>query len=79
MAEAQPGVLEAILQWPPPSAKQKAHKYPLDCGRVLTSEQCIQEMEKAEEKKHAEKEDRAKEREKKRRLSRRRQESKKGN
>ena len=68
-AKGQPGVLEAILQRPPTPAKQKAHKYPLDCGRVLTSDQCIQEMEKkAEEKKkkQAEKEERAKERERKR-------------
>ena len=39
-AKVLPEVLEAILQRPPPPAKQKAHKYPLDCGRVLTSEQC---------------------------------------
>ena len=63
-----PGGLEVILQRPPPPAKQKAHRYPLDCGCVLTSEQCIKEMEeKAEEKKkQAEKEERVKERERKR-------------
>ena len=61
----RPGVLETILRRPPPPAQRKADKYPLNCGRVLTSEQCIREKEeKAEEKKkkQEEKENRMKER-----------------
>ena len=39
----------------PPPAQRKADKYPLNCGRVLTGEQCIREKEeKAEEKKKQE-------------------------
>ena len=51
--KARPGVLETIPRRPPPPpAQRKADKYPLNCGRVLTSEQCIREKEeKAEEKK----------------------------
>ena len=65
----RPGALETILKRPPPPAQQKAHQYSLDCGRVLTNEQCIREKgEKAEEKKkkQEEKEKRMKERERKR-------------
>ena len=68
-AQVRPGVLETILKRPPPPAQQKTHKYPLDCGRVLTSEQCIrQQEEKAEEKKkkQEEKEERMKERKRRR-------------
>ena len=68
-ATVRPGALETILKRPPPPAQQKTHKYPLDCGRVLTSEQCIREREeKAEEKKQKqeEKEKRIKERERRR-------------
>ena len=63
-APVRPGALETILKRPPPPAQQKTRKYPLDCGRVLTSEQCIREQEeKAEEKKkkQEEKEERMKE------------------
>ena len=64
-SKARPGILETILRWPPPPAQQKTDKYPLNYGRVLTSEQCIREKEeKAEEnqKKQEEKENRMKER-----------------
>ena len=49
-------------------AQQRARKYPLDCGRVLTSEQCIREHEEKAEgkKKQEEKEKRMKERERRR-------------
>ena len=54
-AKARPEVLERILRQPPPPAQRKADKYPLNCGRVLTGEQCIREKEeKAEEKKKQE-------------------------
>ena len=64
-AKARPGILETILRRPPPPAQRKADKYPLNCGQVLTSEQCIREKEeKAEKKKkkQEEKENRMKER-----------------
>ena len=81
-AKARPGILETILRRPPPAAQRKADKYPLNCGRVLTSEQCIREKEeKAEEKKkkQEEKENRMKERKIRReqKLSRRRQQRRK--
>ena len=47
-AKVRPGALETILERPPPPAQQKAHKNSLDCGRVLTSEQCITEKEDRE-------------------------------
>ena len=46
-----------MFKRPPPPAQQKTCKYPLDCVRVLTSEQCIREQEeKAEEKKRKQEE-----------------------
>ena len=79
-AKARPGILETILRRPPPPAQRKADNYPLNCGRVLTSEQCIREKEeKAEEKKQEEKENRMKERKKEenKMLNKRRQQRRK--
>ena len=55
-AKARPGILETS-----PPAQRKAGKYPLNCGQVLTSEQCIREKEEKAEEKQEEKENRMKE------------------
>ena len=74
----RPGALERILKRPPPPAQQRAHKYPLDCDWVLTSEQYIREREeKADEKKQQEKKKRIKERERRKEKAKQKEAAKK--
>ena len=66
-APPRDGVLEVILKRPTPPAHHKVQSHST-CGRVLTSQQCIQEMAEKEEKKkriEEEKEEKRREREKK--------------